>query len=95
MSEMTLAAFRDDGFSSLLSLICSSDLTLQLRKGFPPAGFVGQVSSLSAVTGLDSYRLKSIQVRRRASTHDAHLWRLTLEWEISRRPSLQIPSGPS
>ena len=93
MLATTLAAYRDDGLSTLLSLVCSSDSTLRLSEGFPPRGFVGLVSSSSVGIGLDSYRLKSIQLRRRVCTHDAHLWRLTLEWETSPLPSLHLPSG--
>ena len=95
MSEQTVAAFREDGFSTLLSLICSSDLTLMLREGFPPRGFVGRVSSSFPGSGLDSYKLKSIQLRPIVSTLDAPLWRLTLEWETSQLPSLHLPSGHS
>ena len=93
MLVTTLAAYRDDGFSTLLSLICSSDSTLLLKTGFPPPAFVGLASGSSAVSALDSYRLKSIHLRRAPSTHDVHLWRLTLEWEISQRPSLLLPFG--
>jgi len=94
VSESTVAAFREDGFSTLLSLICSSDSTLMLREGFPPRGFVGQVSGLFPVTGLDSYKLKSIQLRPIASTLDVPRWRLTLEWATSQPASLHLPSGP-
>jgi len=95
VSERTIAAFRDDGFSTLVSLICSSDSTLMLREGFPPKGFVGRVSSLFPAGDLESYSLKSIHLRPIHSTHDVHLWRLTCEWETSQPRSLHWPSGPS
>ena len=95
MSEQTVAAFREDGFSTLRSLICSSDLTLMLRDGFPPKGFVGRVSSSFRGGGLDSYKLKSIHLRPIPSTLDAPRWRLTLEWETSQLPALRSPSGRS
>ncbi len=94
MSDQTLAAYRDDGFSTLRSLICSSDSTLRLREGFPPRGFVGLGSPLSAGTDPESYRLKSIQLRRTVSTHAVLLWRLTCEWEISPRQSPLLKLGP-
>jgi len=94
VSDQILAAYRDDGFSTLLSLICSSDSTMMLREGFPPRGFVGQASVLSAATDLDSYKLRSIQLRPTPSIHVAHLWRLTLGWEISQRPLPLLKLGP-
>jgi len=94
VSGPTLAAYRDDGFSTLLSLICSSDSTLMLREGFPPRGFVGLGSPLSAGTDPESYKLKSIQLRRTHFTPDVHLWRLTCVWETSQRPLPLLKLGP-
>ena len=53
---------------------------------FPPRGFVGRGSMSSAVTDLHGYSLISTRLRRIHSTPDAHLWRLTCEWEISQLP---------
>jgi len=94
VSGPTLAAYRDDGFSTLLSLICSSDSTLMLTEGFPPRGFVGQGSASLAGSDPDSYRLKSIHLHRTPSTHDVLLWRLTCVWETSPRRSLLLKLGP-
>ena len=94
MSGPTLAAYRDDGWSTLLSLICSSDSTLMLTEGFPPRGFVGQASPSFRAIDPDSYRLKSIRLHRTPSTPDALLWRLTCEWETSPQASLLSKLGP-
>jgi len=94
VSERTLAAYRDDGFSVLRSLICSSDSTLMLKEGFPPRGFVGLGSVLSVDTDPDSFRLKSIHLRRTPSTHAALLWRLTCEWETSPQALPLLKLGP-
>jgi len=87
-------AYRDDGFSILRSLICSSDSTLMLREGFPPRGFVGRGSPLSADSDPESYKLKSIRLHRTPSTHVAHLWRLTCEWGTSPQASPLLKLGP-
>ena len=60
---------------------------------FPPPGFVGQVSTLSAATDPRPYRLRSTQVRHVPSTHGAPLWRLTCVWEISQPAQRPSKSG--
>ncbi len=90
---MTHVAYRDDGFWTLLWQICWSILKRGRRGSFPPRGFVGAGSTSSVATDLHSSKLKSIHLRRRACTHDAHLWRLTLGWETYPPPSRQLKYG--
>lgn len=60
---------------------------------FPPPGFVGRGSASFPVGGLKNYRIASIHLRPTRATDNAHLWRLTFEWEISPQPLLIHHSG--
>ncbi len=89
---MTLAAYRDGGFWTLLWQAFWSAWTNKRGGSFPPRGFVGLGSSSSQATDLYFCRLKSIRLRRRRYTRAAPRWRLTLEWATSLHPRYR-PSG--
>ena len=80
---MTVAAYRDAGFWTLLWQICWSTLTDGRPGSFPPRGFVGQGSLSSVASDLRYCKLSSIRLRRLHYTHAAPRWRLTFEWETS------------
>jgi len=86
VSAQMLVAYRDDGYSTLCSLICSFPSMGWPNETFPPKGFVGLGSGSSRATDLRLYSLRLIRLRPNPSTLDALLWRLTCEWEISRLP---------
>ena len=94
MQTEMLAAYRDDSPSILTSLLSSFVLTNAWGRFFPPRDFVGRGSLSFRVTDLQLAKLKSIQMRPVAGTHDAPLWRLTCEWEIPRQALLPLSYGP-
>lgn len=95
MSELPMMrlAYRDDGILTLCWLVVSSLWKRGHSATFPPAGFVGLVSSLSAATDPKPYRLSSIALRRIPITHTGQRWRLTFGWEISPPRSQVNRSG--
>lgn len=93
MSGPTLACYRDDGLSTLISLLQSCSWMRSPLLSFPPRGFVGRGSSSFQGTALKNYRILSIHLRPIRGTSNALLWRLTFEWETSPPPVLIQPSG--
>ncbi len=86
---MTVAAYRDAGFWTLLWQICWSIWSDGRPGSFPPRGFVG-LGSLSSVAGDLRYcKLKWVRLRRRHYTRAAPRWRLTLGWETFP-PALRV-----
>ena len=77
----TLAAYRDDGFWTLVSLICWFYWKAARLPSFPPRGFVGRGSLSLAATVQQPARLKSIRLYRAHYTANAPRWRLICEWE--------------
>ena len=92
---MIRVQFRDDGFWSQIYHVCWYLLKRGRLKTFPDRGFVGQVSSLSAVNDPRPYKTVSIQMRRIHSTPDARLWRLTYVSGTFPPPSALSTSGPT
>ena len=95
MSVVTVAAYLDDGFSALCLRICSFSSTSWPNEMFPPRGFVGLDYPSSQVIDLSNGKLSSIRLRPIPCTRDAHLWRLTCEWEISPQALRPMVSGRS
>jgi len=88
-----LVCYRDDGFWTQLWYLCSRRLIGGRRIDLPGPGFVGRVSSSFLATDHKRFRLTRTQMRRIASTYDAHLWRLTCVWEMYRPRWWAIPFG--
>jgi len=93
VSGETLACYKDDGLSQLISLLRSSNWKLELARTFPPPGFVGRGSISYRDIVLNHYRIASIHLRPIRGTSSAPLWRLTFELEISPRAVLTPLSG--
>jgi len=85
---MTLAAFRDDGFWTLVWQICSFALKRGRLKSFPPRAFVGRASLSYPATVHQLSRLSSIRMYRNRYIPAAPRWRLTCEWETPQPAQL-------
>lgn len=83
---MIRVQYRDDTFWTQVWHVCWYLLKRGQPKSFPMRGFVGRVSSLSAVTDPRPYRTSSIQMRRIHSTPGVLLWRLTYASEMCQPP---------
>jgi len=77
----TLAAYRDDGFWTLVWQICLFGWKAGRLQSFPPRGFVGRGSLSLAATVQRLARLKSIRLYRAHYTPTVPRWRLICEWE--------------
>jgi len=91
---MIRVQYRDDGFWTQVWHVCWYLWKRGRLKTFPDRGFVGRVSSLSAVSDPGLYKTTSIQMRRIHSTLDAPLWRLTYASETFPLPSAHGSNGP-
>lgn len=94
MSDPMRMAYRDDGFWILFWHAVSSLWNNGHSATYPPAHFVGLVSSLSQASDPRPHKLTSIALRKLPSTLDGRgLWRLTYGWEISPRARHLEKSG--
>jgi len=87
---MTLAAYREGGFWTLVWQICLFGWKAGRLQSFPPRGFVGRGSLSLAATVQQLARLRSIRLYRSRYTVNAPRWRLTCEWETPP-PALPPP----
>jgi len=84
-SQTTGVAWRTGGLWTLRWLRIWFHLTSGRPMSFPPRGFVGRVSSLSAATEPRLYKLLSTRLHRVPFTHGARLWQLTCVWCLEMR----------